>query len=98
MAFLNSKTGVSKLFDPKTGFLIQNQGFLTPKTANYFQTFSNFFAKFLGVKKNRLFLKNLRTAKNKLFQNLLKIKVWKFPSNAGPYFARIRCQFHQHFT
>ncbi len=62
-------------FDPKIGFF-------DTKTGNYFQTnFQTIFAKFLRVRKTLIFLKNFRT---KLYRNLQKQKVWKFPSNAEP--------------
>ncbi len=66
-------------FDPKTGFF-------GPKTGNYFRTFfRTIFAKFLRIQKDQIFPKNFRTSKTELFRNLRKQKVWKIPSNAGPY-------------
>jgi hypothetical protein len=35
-AVFNPKTGVSKLFDSKTGFFDSKTGFFDPKTGNYF--------------------------------------------------------------
>jgi len=50
----NPKTGVSKLFDPKTGFYDSITGVFDQKTGNFFRTI---FMKFLRVQKVWVFPK-----------------------------------------
>jgi hypothetical protein len=79
------KCSETPVFDPKTLFLPQRQGFFYSKTGNYFQTyFQTIFTKFLRVQKDQIFPKNFRTLITELFRNSRKQKVQKILSFAGP--------------
>ncbi len=68
-----SKCSETPVFDPKTlknRFFDPKTGFFDAKTGNYLQTyFPTIFAKFLRVRKDRIFLKNFQNLKTELFQN-----------------------------